>query len=75
MDFTIWLNSSGISLEIIGFILILIAVKQMPAKGGGFTSAWDYLGNVMSTRHPRVNTVGILLVIFGLVFQLASLFS
>jgi hypothetical protein len=75
VDFTTWLNASGISLEIIGFILILIAVKQMPAKGGGFTSAWDYLGNVMSTRHPRVNTVGILLVIIGLGFLLYALFS
>lgn len=68
MDFTPWLNASGISLEIIGFILILIAVKQMAPKGGSFTSDWDYLGNVMSTRHPRVNTVGILLVIIGLGF-------
>jgi hypothetical protein len=75
VDFAIWLNASGISLEIIGFILILIAVKQMPPKGGGFTSDWDYLGNVMSTRHPRVNTVGILLVIIGLGFQLYALFS
>jgi hypothetical protein len=40
----------------------------MAPKGGSFTSDWDYLGNVMSIRHPRVNTVGILLVIIGLGF-------
>jgi hypothetical protein len=38
VDFSIWLIASGISLEIIGFILLLIAVKQMPPKGGSFTS-------------------------------------
>jgi hypothetical protein len=45
VDFTTWLNGFGISLEIIGFILLLIAVKQMPPKGGSFTSDFDYLGN------------------------------
>jgi hypothetical protein len=74
VDFSIWLNASGISLEIIGFIVLLIAVKQMPPKGGSFTSDWDYLGNVMSTRHPRVNAFGILLVIIGLGIQLSALF-
>jgi uncharacterized membrane protein len=39
------LNGFGISLEIIGFILLLVAVKQMPPKGGCFTSDFDYLGN------------------------------
>jgi hypothetical protein len=70
----IWLNVSGIILQIVGFILLLLAVKQMPFKGGSFTSGVDYLGNVMSTRHPKVNVVGISLVILGLVLQLVVLF-
>jgi hypothetical protein len=73
VDFTTWLNASGISLEIAGFVVLLIAIKSMPLKGGSFSSAVDYLGNVMSTRHPRVNKIGILLVIIGLGFQLAAL--
>jgi ABC-type multidrug transport system permease subunit len=68
------LNICGIISQITGFILLLFAVKQMPLKGGGFTSPVDYLGNVMSTRHPRVNFIGIIFVILGLVFQLVALF-
>jgi hypothetical protein len=34
VDFATRLNGFGISLELIGFILLLIAVKQMPPKGG-----------------------------------------
>ena len=74
MEFSAWINGFGIVLEIIGFILLLFAIKAMPMKGGSFTSGLDYLGNVMSTRHPRTNRVGIILVIIGLVFQLVSLF-
>jgi len=54
-------------------VVLLIAIKSMPLKGGSFSSAVDYLGNVMSTRHPRVNKIRILLVIIGLGFQLAAL--
>lgn len=67
------LNVSGIILQITGFVLLLAAVKQMPLKGGGFTSGVDYLGNVMSTRHPLVNRIGIGLVVIGLSMQLFAL--
>ena len=69
-NFSSWINVSGIILEIVGFILVLVAVKSMPMKGGGFTSGVDYLGNVMSTQHPIVNRDGIILVIAGLGLQL-----
>jgi hypothetical protein len=68
----VWVNNLGILMEIAGFIMILCAIKQMRPKGGGFQGIFDYVGNVMSTRHPWVNRIGILMVIVGLGGQLAS---
>jgi hypothetical protein len=66
------INLSGIVLEIVGFVLVLYAVRAMPNKNGGFTTGIDDLVNVMSTIHPSVNMFGIILVIAGLVLQLVN---
>jgi hypothetical protein len=66
MDFG-WLNNLGIELEIACFIMILIAIRS--TKVEVFAIGPD---KVMSTRHPWLNRIGILMVIVGLVLQLAS---
>jgi hypothetical protein len=63
------LNVFGISLEIIGFVLILKAIKARPS---GFTSPYDHAETVMSTIRPKWNSIGIGLIIAGLGFQIAS---
>jgi hypothetical protein len=75
------LNATGIIFEIAGFVVLLIAIKAMrkPSKEkgekvGSNTSDTDYLPNVMSTRHPTDNKVGIGLVVVALVFQLTTVF-
>ena len=72
MDLATLVNNIGITAEIIGFLFILRAIRMVKPEGGGFTSQWDKVGNVMSTLHPRWNTIGIILVIVGLIFQLIS---
>jgi hypothetical protein len=68
-----WLNNFGIVMEIAGFIMILIAIRATkPENKSTFDSIWSDLGNVMTTKHPWVNRIGILMVIGGLVIQLAS---
>jgi hypothetical protein len=67
----------GILLEIAGFVIAFFAIQLRRANGGGsgsgsFTSHFSYLGNVMSTVHPKWSKTAVILVIIGLVFQLAS---
>lgn len=66
------LNSIGIISEIIGFIIILIAVRARPPGRNDFVSAFSQLGNVMSNVHPKWNVMGIILIIIGLLCQLIS---
>jgi hypothetical protein len=66
------LNIAGIILELIGFGIILLAVRAVKPKGGSFSSMWDKNQNLMSTLYPKSNTLGISLVIAGLLFQLGS---
>ena len=74
LNISTWTNNIGIFLEIAGFIIILLAVKAVkPGGGGSFTSQWDIVGNVMSTLHSRWNYAGIVMVIFGLILQFATL--
>jgi len=63
-----------VGFQIAGFILILAAIKPMPQREGNFVTGLDYLGNVMSTQHPNINRIGIILVIIGLGFQLSNSF-
>ena len=58
-----WLNIIGIILELIGFGIILFAVRAVKPKGGSFSSVWDKNQNLMSTLYPKLNTIGISLVI------------
>jgi hypothetical protein len=67
-----WLNITGIILELIGFGIILFAVRAVKPKGGSFSSVWDKNQNLMSTLYPKLNTLGIGLVIAGLLFQLGG---
>jgi hypothetical protein len=66
------LNIIGIILELIGFGIILFAVRAVKPKGGSFSSVWDKNQNLMSTLYPKLNTIGISLVIAGLLFQLGG---
>ena len=72
MDSGIWVNNSGIILEIIGFILILVAVRARQRGQSIVVESIQNLSNVMTTQYPWVNYVGIGLVICGLVLQLVS---
>lgn len=74
LDVSTWISNTGIILEIIGFLLVLFAVRPMAQHGGSFSGGLDYLENVMSTKHPWINRLGIGLVILGLVGQLTSSF-
>ena len=67
------LNGVGIVLEIVGFVVLLFAIKPMPKGKSSFTSGFQNLPNVMSMTSPRTNKIGIGLVIIGLVLQLVSL--
>ena len=62
VDFGTWISNTGIALEIIGFVMILLAVRLMPLNGGDVLTGPDYLENVMSTKHPWINRGGIGLV-------------
>jgi hypothetical protein len=59
VDVGTWISNTGIGLEIIGFVMILLAVRPMPRKGGDVVTGLDYLENVMSTKHPWINREGI----------------
>ena len=72
VDFGTWISNTGIVLEIIGFVMILLAVRPMPRNGGHVVTGPDYLENVMSTKHPWINRGGIGLVILGLKGRLVS---
>lgn len=49
------MNIAGIILEIIGFFIILFAVRAVKPKGGSFSGIWDKNQNLMSTLHPWLN--------------------
>ena len=72
VDFGTWISNTGIALEIIGFVMILLAVRLMPLNGGDVLTGPDYLENVMSTKHPWINRGGIGLVTLGLKGRLVS---
>jgi hypothetical protein len=66
-----WINNSGITLEIVGFVLILNALRRpMPPKNSDIRSNIAYLESVMSTTRYWVNRVGVGLVFAGIVMQL-----
>ena len=66
-----WINNSGITLEIVGLVLILNALRRpMPPKNSDIRSNIVYLESVMSTTHYWVNRVGVGLVFAGIVMQL-----
>lgn len=58
-----WFNSWGIILEIIGFGLILYAVRPVKHKASGFSTGIDHLKTVVSNLHPWTYWIGTLLVI------------
>jgi hypothetical protein len=66
------LNISGLALEFVGFILYLRAIRPINARPAGFTSPFDEAENVMSTIHPIVNKISIVLVGLGLGFQILA---
>ncbi|MFZ0695742.1 MAG: hypothetical protein WAM88_01240 [Nitrososphaeraceae archaeon] len=68
---SIWINNSGIILEIIGFVLILNALRRpAPPKNVDIRSNIVYLENMMSTTSSWVKCVGISLIVTGVVVQL-----
>ena len=72
IDFGTWISNTGIELEIIGFVMILLPVIPMPRNGGDVVTGPDYLENVMSTKHTWINRGGIGLVTLGLKGRLVS---
>ena len=65
-----WINNSGIMLEIIGFVLILNALRRpTPPRNADIRSNIAYLESVMSTTHPWVYNIGVGLIIIGVVVQ------
>jgi hypothetical protein len=62
-----------IILQLVGFVIMLLASKAIKPSGGGFT--FDYSGtpNMVSMTHSRWNRVGIGFVIAGLLLQLITL--
>jgi uncharacterized membrane protein len=68
------INNAGIVLEIIGFVLILLATGRMKQETGGFSSGFDHVENVMSIVRPRFYFIGIALVIVGLGIQIIPSF-
>jgi hypothetical protein len=68
---SIWINNSGIILEIIGFVLISNALRRpAPPKNVDIRSNIVYLESVMSTTSSWVKCVGISLIVTGVVGQL-----
>jgi uncharacterized membrane protein len=74
LDLSDWICNSGIILEIIGFILILVAVRARPRGETFIEESISQFKNVMTTQYPWLNFVGIGLVIIGLILQLVSSF-
>jgi hypothetical protein len=74
VDVGTWISNTGIALEIIGFVMILLAVRPILRKEENVVTGLDYLENVMSTKHPWINRAGIGLPILGLIGQLVSSF-
>jgi uncharacterized membrane protein len=68
---SIWINNSGIILEIIGFVLISNASRRLaPPKNVDIRSNIVYLESMMSTTSSWVKCVGISLIVSGVVVQL-----
>jgi hypothetical protein len=74
VDVGTWISNTGIAFEIIGFVMILLAVRPILRKEENVVTGLDYLENVMSTKHPWINRAGIGLAILGLIGQLVSSF-
>lgn len=74
MDFENGINNTGIILEIISFVLILKATGHLEKRGGGYSSGFEHVRNVMSIIRPRYYYVGIVFVIVGLAIQVVPSF-
>ena len=57
VDVGTWISNTGIALEIIGFVMILLAVRPILRKEENVVTGLDYLENVMSTKHPWINRI------------------
>jgi hypothetical protein len=68
---SIWINNSGIILEIVGFVLISNALRRpAPPKNVDIRLNIVYLESLMSTTSSWVKCVGISLIVTGVVGQL-----
>ena len=66
-----WINNWGITLEIVGFVLMLNALRRpIPPKNSDIRLNIAYLESVTSTTRYWVNRVGIGLILAGIVTQL-----
>ena len=67
---SVWINNSGIILEVIGFVLILNVLRRpMPPKNADIRSNIAYLESIISTTSSRVKCVGVSLLVTGVVVQ------
>jgi hypothetical protein len=68
---SVWINNTGIILEVIGFVLILNVLRRpMPPKDADIRSNIAYLENIISTTGSWVKCVGVSLIVTGVVVQL-----
>jgi hypothetical protein len=72
-DYQIFINGLAISLEIVGFLLMLRAVKQTKIVEGG-QAVPHAMRDVSAPPSPTLNRKGVGLVIAGLAGQIIAMF-
>ncbi|HEX5977016.1 MAG TPA: hypothetical protein VFY68_07045 [Nitrososphaeraceae archaeon] len=65
-----WINNSAIMLEIIGFVLLLNALRRpIPPHNTDIRSNIAYLESLMSNTRPWVSCIGVGLIVAGVIMQ------
>ncbi|HEU4444633.1 MAG TPA: hypothetical protein VFR94_08165 [Nitrososphaeraceae archaeon] len=65
-----WINNSAIMLEIIGFVLLLNALRRpIPPHNTDIRSNIAYLESLMSNTRSWVSRIGVGLVVTGIIMQ------
>jgi hypothetical protein len=65
-----WINNSAIMLEIIGFVILLNALRRpMPPHNTDIRSNIVYLESLMSNTRSWVSRIGVGLTVAGVIMQ------
>jgi hypothetical protein len=65
-----WINNSAIMLEIIGFVLLLNALRRpIPPHNTDIRSNIVYLESLMSNTRSWVSRIGVGLIVAGVIMQ------